>query len=297
MVLFAVANIGKKTSLRFGTSIAVLLLTLSGPLSADELLLKNGDRITGHIVTMNEETVTIKTTYGELTVERSHVVSGTFEGMVELPTADLAVELLFDGESAGSGYEVADHGVTGTWGVDGNPGTAVRSNGTGTYLELTGQDSLDAARDVTLSFWINLQDAVRLQYILSKWRSSEGDHAVGKFAVGTKGGALLIYLMDPEGVFHYRLFEGVVPFSQWTHLAIAFGNGTLTVYRDGEPVGGATFPFSRLLDDTSPLYILTAKANTDDPWTLYNVYGSLDNLRIYTRELLADEIALLAGEF
>ena len=173
MVLFAVANIGKKTSLRFGTSIAVLLLTLSGPLSADELLLKNGDRITGHIVTMNEETVTIKTTYGELTVERSHVVSGTFEGMVELPTADLAVELLFDGESAGSGYEVADHGVTGTWGVDGNPETAVRSNGTGTYLELTGQDSLDAARDVTLSFWINLQDAVRLQYILSKWRSSE----------------------------------------------------------------------------------------------------------------------------
>jgi len=191
---------------------------------------------------------------------------------------------------------VAEYGVLRSAGADGSQNSSVRSTGNGTYIELTGTPRLDSAQDLTISFWVFPREATQLQYILSKWKTGEDGRADGKFAVGTRYSALYVYLMDPEGNYHLQSFEEIAPPSTWTHVAVVFNSGFLSVYQDGVLAGQSEFSFSMLNQSSSPLYVLTAKAATDDPWSFYNLDGMLDNLRVYSRALTDIEIGDLAGE-
>ncbi len=266
--------------------------------AADELYLKNGDYITGHIVSMNEKTVVVRTSYGELTIDRSQILSGSFSQEGSLPEDSLEVELLFDGDPEipkGSTMSVAEYGVQRATGVNGKPNSSVRSTGNGTYIELTGTPRLDSAKALTISFWVFPREATRLQYILSKWETTADGRANGKFAVGTRYSALYVYLMDPSGDYHLQSFEAIVPQTEWTHVAVVFDSGTLSVYQGGVFVGQSDLSFKTLKESSAPLYILTAKAATNDRWSYYNLDGMLDNLRIYSKALTDAEIAELAG--
>lgn len=271
-----------------------LLVTTFAPRAAgDELRLRNGDLITGYIVSMDDEHVVVRATYGELTIDRAEILTGTFEATVTPSSEQLDINLGFDEGSADPmmpGAEFLDHNTLRGPGADGSSRTAFRSTGAGQYLEISGVQSLDSASDITLAFWILLQDAARLQYILSKWDTAYGNQADGKFAVGTRYSSLYIYLVDPDGVYHYQSYEGVIPIHEWTHVAIVFERGLLSVYKDGTIAGQENLAFNELRANSSPLFVMTAKANTDNPWSYYNVNGSLDGLRIYSRALSAAEI-------
>ncbi len=285
--------------MRFPALLLIIGLLFSFAVGADELYLKNGDYITGQIVSMDSDHVLMRTTYGDLTIARAEVLSGTFAAAVETPSEQLDIGFLFEGdapETLASGVELVDHDTLRGPGADGSPGSALRSTGTGRYLEVSGVSDLDSATDVTLSFWILLQDTTRLQYILSKWDTADGGQTEGKFAVGTRYSSLYIYLVDPDGVYHYQSYEDMIPIAEWTHIAIVFEEGLLSVYRNGVIAGQDSLPFGELRENSSPLYILTAKANTDNPWSYYNVTGSLDNLRIYSRALSEAEIEVLSEE-
>ncbi|MBT3274791.1 MAG: LamG domain-containing protein [Spirochaetales bacterium] len=278
----------------------ILAAAIIGPLCGDELFLENGDHITGYILSMDEDHLVIQTSYGNLTVDRSKIVSGTFSAPIETPESGLEVELLFDNDIdvyGGADIIIQNNGVLAATGVDGISQSAIRTTGLGNYLEIGGSEALDAAEDLTLSFWILLQEASRLQYILSKWDISEGTTTAGKIAVGTQYSGLYIYLVDPKGMYHFNRFDDMIPVAEWTHIAVVFNKGLLSVYRDGLLSGEDTFDFTALKNDPSPLYIMTAKANTTSPWTQYNLNGSLDGLRIYTRALSQTEIEALAAEF
>ena len=277
----------------FLLAVGLLVATVAPGAAGDELRLRNGDLITGYIVSMNDEHVVVRTTYGELTIDRAEILTGTFEATVAPPSEQLDINLGFDEGSTEPmmpGAEFLDHNTLRGPGADGGSRSAVRSTGAGQYLEISGVQSLDSATDVTLSFWILLEDAARLQYILSKWDAADGNEADGKFAVGTRYSSLYIYLVDPDGVYHYQSYEDVIPIHEWTHVAIVFEKGLLSVYKDGAIAGQEDLAFDELRANSSPLYVLTAKANTDNPWSYYNVNGSLDGLRIYSRALSAAEI-------
>ena len=276
-----------------------LALAGAAAAAADEIHLKNGDYITGHIISMDEESVIVSTSYGELTIDRSQILAGSFSSEESVPEEALEVELLFDGDPEipeGSTLTVAEYGVQRSTGADGTPDSSVRSTGNGAYIELTGTPRLDSARDLTISFWVFPREATRLQYILSKWETTEDGRIDGKFAVGTRYSALYVYLMDPSGDYHLQSFEEIVPPDAWTHIAVVFDSGMVRVYQDGSFAGQSELSFSTLNESSSPLYILTAKASTDDTWAYYNLDGMLDNLRIYSRALIDMEIAELAGE-
>jgi hypothetical protein len=275
-------------------------LTLAAAIAgADELHLKNGDYISGHIISMDEDTVILSTSYGELTIDRSQILSGSFSSEEATPEGSLEVELLFDGDPEipeGSTMTIAEYGVQRSTGADGEPDSSVRSAGDGSYIELAGSPQLDSAEDLTISFWVFPRESTRLQYILSKWETGEDGAADGKFAVGTRYSALYVYLMDPSGEYHLESFEEIIPTAAWTHVAVVFDAGVLTVFQDGMLAGRSELPFSTLRESSSPLYVMTAKASTEDVWSYYNLDGTLDNLRIYSRALTDGEIADLAGE-
>lgn len=275
------------------------LFTPAYDVYADELQLENGDYISGHIVSMDEEHVVIQTSYGELTIDRSQVVSGTFSPELGASLEGIAVELLFDGEDdipEDSSMTITEYGIQKAAGADGTSGSAIRSTGKGTYLKLSGTPDLDSADTITVSFWIFLREATRLQYVLSKWDVTADGETDGKFAVGTRYSALYIYLMDPAGSYHLESFEDIVPTGTWTHVAFVFTSSAITVYKNGVFAELRQVPFGALNESSAPLYIMTAKASTEDRWSRYNLNGMLDNLRIYTRALTETEIADLSEE-
>ena len=277
----------------------IVLAGSAATAGADELHLKNGDRITGYIVSMDGEEVVVRTSYGELTIDRSQILSGTFAAETVTPDDGLQIELLFDGDPdipLGSNLTIAEYGVSPATGADGEPESAIRSAGNGTYMKLSGTPQLDTADTLTISFWVFPREAARLQYALSKWDTTEEGISDGKFAVGLRYSALYVYMMDSSGNYHLQNFEDVVPIGEWTHVVIVFEAGQLSVYRNGAYSGGANLDFITLKDSASPLYIMTARAATDEPWSHYNLNGMLDNLRIYSRALSETEIAALAEE-
>ena len=152
-------------------SLCLLLAGVSFDAAADELQLRNGDFISGHIVSMDEVSVVIRTSYGELTIDRSQVLSGSFSTDESIPLEGRTLELLFDnetdyaqgpgGSSAGGpaggtgrlpNLRIAEYGVLPAAGADGVADSAIRSTGKGTYLEITGLPELDSADTMTISF-------------------------------------------------------------------------------------------------------------------------------------------------
>lgn len=59
----------------FLAAILVTLCFLGGPLSADEIILNNGDYVTGNVVELGEEEVRMITASGEIIIPRSRVAS------------------------------------------------------------------------------------------------------------------------------------------------------------------------------------------------------------------------------
>ncbi len=288
------------TQTRLAALLSCLIFFAAGSsAAADEIHLKNGDYISGYIVSIDEETVVIRTSYGELTIDRSQVLSGTFTTEETISLEGLEIELLFGNDTSfeqNSNLTIIEHGVVPATGADGLPDSAIRSSGDGNYIELSGSPGLDSADNLTVSFWIYPKESERLQYVFSKWDVSTDGEADGKFAVGFRNTLLYIYLMDPDRNYHFQSFENAVPAGKWTHLAVVLKDGLTTVYQNGALLDRGEVPVSTLRDSSVPLYVMTAKASTEDRWSRYNLNGMLDNLRIYSRALGESEIADLASE-
>ena len=69
--------------------LAATLLTFSGAARADQIIMKNGDMISGKVVKVDEKEVTINPEYtGKFAVKRNAVASITTEGTLEVELAD-----------------------------------------------------------------------------------------------------------------------------------------------------------------------------------------------------------------
>jgi putative salt-induced outer membrane protein YdiY len=72
--------------------ILTCLILAAGMLSADQVTLKNGDRITGQIVKSDAKTLVLKTAYaGDLTIDRSQIESITADEMLHVQMKDRTV--------------------------------------------------------------------------------------------------------------------------------------------------------------------------------------------------------------
>jgi len=305
---------------RFLLLICLLLITLF-PLCADVLELLNGDTITGKIILMNEEEIIVKTEYGKLTIKREYIKKGEFTGdgkvLVEsgspgsqdtipvrydynIPEDGLVCELLFDhnfSDTSGRLYSIQNIGNTGFGkGINGMENHAVISDGTGKYLVLNNHEDIDNLGSFSISFWINTGNYERIQYILSKWTSTDGKKAKGKLAVQTKQGFITCYIVDSDGFYHNVYTEKPFKFNVWNHIVVIYDKGAAVIYMNKQAAGNKTFDIPGLRIDTSPLYILTAISFTENTYAYYNLVGMIDNLRIYNRALNEDEIAALFYE-
>jgi hypothetical protein len=263
------------------------------PLAADKLELANGDVITGTILEMDENRVVIETGYGVLEIDRAAVRRGEFAQSAGAVSDGLVFHFAFSAtvvDETGA-YRATNNGMRFVADRDGLPAAAIRSDGSGTYLSLVPTPELNALTSFTLSFQIRLEDLSFTQYLFSKWDRADGESATGKFTVQTVGGHLTVYVVDDGGTYHWVTARNALVASQWHTVAVTFTAGRTSIYVDGELAATRRFEFTDLFQDSEPILIMTAQAQTDDPFAYYNAVGTIDEVRLYSRALSAEEVA------
>lgn len=265
---------------------------------ADRLELRNGDVITGTIEQMDDSTIVIRTDYGTLDVQRDAVVRGEF-GVPDGQVLDaLIFSFGFDGnlEDGAGSYLATNNGMRFVADRHGAPAAALRSDGSGTYLSIAPTTELNTLNQFSIVFWVELEDLSSTGYLLSKWDRAEGDTADGKFTVQTVDGNLTVYLVDPAGGYHPLTARSALQALTWHAIALVFSGGRSSLYVDGQLVASDRFDFTSLFTDSSPILVMTARAQTAEPYSYYNTVGAIDDLRLYGRALSPDEVLTLADQ-
>jgi len=279
------------------TFLILFLAAVSVAAYADRLELVNGDVITGTIESVDESTVVILTEYGRLVVDRTAVRRGEFGLTGDDLSDSLVFRFDFDGSLSDSTgrFTATNNGMRFTTDRNGDSMSALRSDGSGTYLSLAPTPELDNLDEFTVAFWVQLEDLGARQYLLSKWNKADGETADGKFTVQASNGDITVYVVDPDGTYHRISAQSQIQAMTWQAVAVTFAAGRAAIYVDGELATSTRFGFTGLFSDTSPVLVMTAQAQTDEPFVYYNALGSMDDLRLYSRALSPDEIASLAG--
>jgi hypothetical protein len=288
--------------------ILLFFLIISSIISfSDELELLNGDKITGKIIYMDEEIVKIETEYGILDVDRNYIKSGTFSsgdslqtGSTGLTDSGLLFEFLFNNnfnDTSGNNLELQNTGVVLLNGIEQINNTGIYSVGTGQYLTVTSTEKINTLNEFSLSLWVSFQKEDKVQYIISKWNTTTGEQAKGKFALSYYQGSIYFYIVDSDGYYHMLVTGNAVSINQWHHIVALCQPGKLTLYVNNSMVAEESYSFKELLQDNSPIYFLTAKTGSQFSWSQYNVTGFMDNIRLYDRILSAGEIEQLFKEY
>ncbi len=182
-------------------------------------------------------------------------------------------------DSSGNGNDGILMGE-GTQNKSGYFGYAYDFNGSG-YVEVADSDSLDLTGQFTLEAWINLRPSAQTDRpIVEKINFVNGGFAM-RLVFNSLVGAIA------EGPsYEYCLTEGIVTDYVWHHVAVTYNNetNTLKCYVDGKLEGQISTTLV-MTPSTAPLRI--ASAGWDNT-ILTN--GTIDSVRIYNRELSAEEI-------
>jgi len=299
----------------------ILILSVLQPGWSDYLELTNGDHISGTIVSMNETTVKLKTSYGNIDIPRKEIVSGQFGDAVVkntaaaktetaetrkktsntttavVPAEGIVVEYLFDGilrDTSGNNHAIKKmNNVFFGNGFTDKTNTAVVSDGIGAYLEVENSSRLENLDSLTLSCWFYIQAEAGNQYLISKWEKTTGQKAEGKFALSYSNKNIYYYIVDENGFFQGLKQEVSITQQKWYHLAATYSKGKLKLYLNGENIAEKQLTAKGLYKEKSPVYLMSAKSFTPEGWAYYNLKGRLDNVRIYNRELPLNEIRLL----
>jgi len=284
------------------SKLCILFFIITSPfIFADEILLTSGEIIYGEIISMDENIVTVKTEYGRLEIDRVFIQKGLFYSKSLIPANGLLFEFLFNGSlSDSSPNELSLENYNNTdfsTGADNSPNNSVSSDGTGKYLLLPSCAEANSVDAFSISFWININSGSKNQYMISKWTTSEGNTADGKFAISYNNSTIYFYIVDTNGYYHLLKADNTFPTNTWTHLAFVCSPGYMAIYINSVKATENNFNFTGLKYDESPIYILTAKSNTSAPWSYYNIVGSMDNLRMYNYALNEQEIVSLWEEF
>ncbi|TWU08136.1 LamG-like jellyroll fold domain-containing protein [Stieleria varia] len=195
----------------------------------------------------------------------------TFDGGIAV---DQSVGISQDGTFIGNATTVNDP----------ERGEVLSLDGVGDGVQIAGTFSNPA--NVTLAAWVNLASGTNQELI------SLGDSVVIRLdeSVGGTGVNAFFY----NGSTHYKLGTGTfIAGTGWRHIAFSFddANNQQSLYIDGQLVAGANQTES-ISYAIHPNTFIGAHGGGSG----YHLNGLVDDARIYTRALSADEIAALAAD-
>ena len=285
----------------FSVLMTALLCLMPALAGADEILLKNGSRMTGTITAVDARHVKIQTAYGVLDVPRSDIRSAVIGAVPTPPSGAAAAPRAADGlvaayaldgnvrDSSGSGLDGTIKGQP-AWTADrfGKAKSALAFKGNAAErIEIPNRPELNF-RQMTISVWVTGDNPRLWARILQKY------HYTAK-----KGYALLYNHKEQTIAFdgwgtdgksfwvqtRHKLAKG------WQHVCVTYDGVVLRMYYNGKMETESRL--TRTFRHTSgPLTIGGGNdGNMDFPWS-----GKIDDVRIYSRAMSPEQVAALHQE-
>ncbi|MEO1528811.1 MAG: LamG-like jellyroll fold domain-containing protein, partial [Planctomycetota bacterium] len=206
--------------------------------------------------------------------------------------ADLEGHYTFTGGSADDQAAGTVHDGTfvgnATTTFDPERGEVLSLDGNGDRVEISG--NFGEPTDITLAAWVNLTspDTLGAEVI------SLGDNVYLRLD-GSGAGTNGIAFTFRDGSTWQEVNSGVfIAGTGWQHVAATFDdvNNTQTIYLNGEVIATGNFTSSIAYDQEPNTYIGRNGNNN----SAFDFNGLIDDARVYSRALSAEEIAAIAGE-
>jgi large repetitive protein len=192
-------------------------------------------------------------------------------------------------EFSGSGLHVLNKGATQT---DGYRGKAMKFDGA-SVLEVEYIPLLDSfARGITIAAWIKKDTASHWNTIVSREIDSTWSEYMGLAVFRNH----VLFSIDPDGKRYLNVMDTVLltP-DKWTHLAGTYDNDTMKLYKNGILIKSAFCKGPFIFQDKNPLFI-GGNSNNKNHSTVDCFKGSIDEVRIYKRALVENEIKSLLNQ-
>jgi len=208
----------------------------------------------------------------------------TFEVLVDSkgPVGDDTVLLMhFDeglGNKAFDESEYNNHGtLNGPSWIDGRFNKALSFDGDD-YVEVPNSESLNPTSAITVEAWIKPVDWNGNRRVLQKGLSDN------QYRLLAEGGVLKFHL---AGVTNGELTCSLPSTGEWHHVVGVYDGSKMQIWIDGVKAAERTDASGSISTTTDPLYIGT-KTPTSPSGDFF--YGTIDEVRIHSRALSADEV-------
>jgi len=166
--------------------------------------------------------------------------------------------------------------------VDGKIGKALEFDGTGDYVKIADESSLDLTTEMTLSAWIKPSDVANYRQIVSKFGASGAySYQIGQAPAGEMRSDI-----SGNGTSYASVATSGLGMStgNWYHVATTFNSGVYKIYVNGSEEASTTSSVTSLYPGTANLTIGVSAADVQ------YFYGLIDNVRIYSYARTAAQI-------
>ena len=209
--------------------------------------------------------------------------------IAQIPTNNLAAYYPFSGntnDATGNGHNGANFGATLTQDRFGNPNSAYHFNGTGAYIEVPDNPSINFTDSLSISLWFEMDTATAgSQRLLDKGIGNTNSgylltaHPTGYSFIGGSIGTI-----PGQGASHK-----ILQLHQWYNVVIIFKNNNLTMYLNGQ-LDTSFVGTSPIQSNGSNLRIAAS-----NPLSTY-FQGKIDDIRIYNSALTYGNVLALYNE-
>jgi len=205
--------------------------------------------------------------------------------------------LPFDETSGSTAHDLSGNGntgtATGTTIVDGVFGKAREFDGLDDYVDCGNDTSLQLTGDMTLEAWVKIPHASSDNPIISKdgGTGDRGWYAVKLSSTDPHANRIRTAVAINSTSIAYFDTTDTLPDDIFTHLAVVYDGSTLKVYFNGVLKSGTQTGTVPATQRNATIHVTVGEKGA-----IY-VSGNIDEVRIYSRTLTADEIYLhyLAG--
>ena len=173
-----------------------------------------------------------------------------------------------------------------TW-TTGTVGGALSFNGNGDYIDCGNDAGLTGISALSIEAWVKVDNFTsKASPIAGVWQTSGGNDC--SYAFGLKGNQLIFYVTN-QG-FYTQTGDLTIPesfsTSVWYHLAAVYDGSNMYLYKNGVELDHKPATLGNIY--SSNISLKMAYPHDIDWWDYFD--GTLDEVRIYDRALLEEEI-------
>lgn len=210
---------------------------------------------------------------------------------VSFPFEGIVAYYPFEGDAqdrSENGNDAVVYGATLTEDRFGNPSSAYQFDGINDYMEVLDNDLLDLTSGITISLWIRPEAVMtsgRYLFIKKKQWETSADYDLDIIPGRIRA------ILSNVGGGHPLYGSTVIQDDQWQHLVLTWNGSIMKVFYNGHQ-DGTRDALGTIPAGSGNLEIGTFSG--DSPQYFYK--GIIDDIRLYNRGLLNEEVLLLYHE-